>query len=531
MPRFGTIKANLGRRLNMTPADTPWSSHTLIPAPVPAEGDGVVDACVIGAGIAGLTTALLLARNGRSVVVVEAGTPGRGESRRTSAHLTSALDDRFLELERLHGRTGAALAAESHAAAIDFIAKLVQDQDIACDFKRVDGYLISVSGRADELQRELVAARRAGLQVQEVDQVPGVGGWTGPALAFAHQARFDPGAYLDGLARCCREAGVGFLTPARVVRVDEGEPAEVEIHDGTVIRARDVVVATNVPINDLLMLHTKLEAYRSYVIALRVPTGTFPDLLLWDDGDPYHYLRLTQDGQGDLLVVGGEDHRTGQQAEGAHPYQVLEQWTRERFPACGPVVHAWSGQIIEPVDSLALIGRNPGDRHIHVITGDSGNGLTHGTLGGMLITDLICGRPNPWAELYRPNRLTLVAAGDYAGNAVNSMYQYRDWLVAGSTSDTDTIEPEQGAILRGLVNPEAVHRDAQGHLRRCSAICPHLGGLVRWNHQEGTWDCPCHGSRFTSHGTVLNGPAIADLSPLVEAEVAARPSSIPGEGS
>jgi len=281
-----------------------------------------------------------------------------------------------------------------------------------------------------------------------------------------------------------------------------------------VVRATAVVVASNVPINDRVLLQTKLEAYRTYVLAVRIPSGAFPDALVWDDSDPYHYLRLASDEHGDLLIVGGEDHKTGQgPAEADAPHRRLEQWLRERVPEAGEIVHAWSGQIIEPVDSLAYIGLNPGSTRVYVITGDSGNGLTHGTLGGLLVADQIGNVANTWGELYRPSRINFQATAEYAAHNANVLRQYGDWLGVVTGGSAEDVVVGEGAVVWNGIQPIAAHRDATGRLHTCSAVCPHLGGLVRWNTQEKTWDCPCHGSRFSGTGAVLNGPANTPLSP------------------
>ena len=504
----------------MTNDNTPWR-WTCHPSQIAANIASLttVDVCVVGSGIAGLTTAYALACAGRSVVVLEAHGIGSGETAHTSAHLASALDDRFTALERLHGLTGSRLAAQSHAAAIDFIERLVGERRINCEFSRVDGFLFTTAGDGSGLEDEFAAATRAGLPVEQIAGVPGAESWSGPALRFPRQARFDPMAYLQGLVEAALAVGVRLFPHTRVARITDGPLVEVETIGGHVLKASTVVVATNVPINDRLLLQTKLAAYRTYVLAVRIPPGAFPDALVWDDGHPYHYLRLIPDadGTGPLLLIGGEDHKTGQNPEDPNePYRHLERWLRERMPAAGEIIHAWSGQIIEPVDSLAYIGRNPGGTNVYVATGDSGNGLTHGTLAGLLITDLVCGIPNAWEELYRPSRITLKAAVEYAGRNTDTLRQYADWLATlGGAPDAEI--PRGGGATRweGL-QPVAIHRDEAGHLHTCSAVCPHLGGLVRWNATEKTWDCPCHGSRFSSDGTVLNGPANKDLAPLAD---------------
>jgi Rieske Fe-S protein len=238
-----------------------------------------------------------------------------------------------------------------------------------------------------------------------------------------------------------------------------------------------------------------------------VPPDTVPAALYWDTADPYHYVRL----HGDLLIAGGEDHKTGQEDDAYDRFAYLESWTRERFPI-GEVEYTWSGQVMEPVDGLAYIGRNPADKaHILVATGDSGQGMTHGTIAGILLTDLILGRPNPWGRLYDPSRKSLKSAAEYLKENVNVAKQYLDYVSPGEVGSVDEIRPGHGAVVRHGLTKLAVYRDEQGALHSRSAVCPHLGCIVHWNSLEGSWDCPCHGSRFGTDGRVLNGPAVTSL--------------------
>lgn len=487
----------------------------------PLAADASTEVCIVGAGIAGLTTAYLLARQGRRVIVLERGTLAGGESGRTTAHLVSALDDRYVELERLHGADGARLAAASHAAAIDAIEGIVADEHIDCGFRRLDGYLFAPPGEPVQLlEDELAAARRAGLVgVRFVDRAPIAGFDTGPCLCFPNQGQFHPLKYLAALADGILQHGGHLHTGTGVAAVAGGETATVTTAAGLTVKARAVVVATNTPINDRVVIHTKQAAYRSYVIGVAVPRGTVTPALFWDTPDPYHYVRIAEaiSETDELLIVGGEDHKTGQADDGEARFARLEAWARERFPAAGELRYRWSGQIIEPVDSLAFIGRNPGDDdNIFVATGDSGTGMTHGTIAGLLLSDLITGRPNPWEKLYDPGRISLRAAGDFARENLNVVRQYSEWLGRGDADSVTQIHLGEGAVIRDGLHLVAVYRDADGELHRRDARCPHLGCVVGWNGTERTWDCPCHGSRFDAHGRVINGPAGADLAGVGE---------------
>jgi len=227
--------------------------------------------------------------------------------------------------------------------------------------------------------------------------------------------------------------------------------------------------------------------------------------------------RTTRSPDRDILIVGGEDHKTGQADNAEDRHARLANWARSRFPQMETVEFTWVGQVMESIDGLAFIGRNPLDKeNVFIATGDSGMGMTHGTIAGILLTDLILGRENPWATLYDPSRKTLLAAGEFAKEAVNMAAQYADWVTGGDVSSTDEIADDSGAVMRRGLSKIAVHRDAHGKLHELSAVCPHLGCIVRWNASEKTWDCPCHGSRFGKLGKVINGPANTDLAPTDE---------------
>lgn len=490
----------------------------------PLRQDAAADVCVVGAGIAGLSVAYFLAREGREVIVLDAAGICGGDTGLTTAHLASALDDRFTELEQMHGERGSRLAAHSHAAAIDRIEAIVREEKIACDFRRLNGYLFQAPGQEEHLLlEEMDAARRAGLKVNKVAGVPGLPATVGTALEFEDQARFDPAHYLAGLARAFVRRGGRIFGDTFVNDVKGGPGAHVITRDGHRVAATSLVVATNSPMNNRIAIHTKQAAYRTYAIALKVPNDV-PDALYWDTADPYHYVRLFDSRKGRVLIVGGEDHRTGQDDGRAH-WDLLEAWARSMWPNLGERVAWWSGQVLEPVDGLAFIGRLLSDEpNVYIATGDSGHGMTHGTIAGQLITDLILGRENEWATLYDPGRKTLQSATAFLGENLNTAAQYTDWLTGGDVSDGAEIKPGEGALIRVGLTKVAAYRDEKGELHCLSATCPHLGGVVRWNGVEKTWDCPCHGSRFGPTGEVLNGPSPKPLEPT-EAEACATSES------
>ncbi len=402
----------------------------------------------------------------------------------------------------------------SHQAAIDRIEAICEQEGIACEFERVEGYLFGADEHSrTELTRELAACRRAGLDAELLAQSP-LPFKHGPAICFQRQAQFHPTKYLEGLAAAIHRLGGLIITGAKVTAIHEQDPVRVELENGHSIAAGSLVVATNSPVNDVFAMHTKQASYRSYVIGVRVRRDQIQKALYWDTREPYHYVRLTQDGE--ILIVGGEDHKVGQSNTPEASWAHLESWLRERIVDAGEVVFRWSGQIQEPADGLAFIGRNPGaSDHVFIVTGDSGNGITHGAIAGMLVKDLVLKQENPWQHLYDPGRKIVrpEALRSFFKENVNVAIQYTDWL-SGTDKKATSIEPGHGAVQRRGVRRVAVYVDEAGRQHECSAVCPHLGGVVRWNRAERSWDCPCHGSRFDPHGRVMTGPAKHDLAPV-----------------
>jgi glycine/D-amino acid oxidase-like deaminating enzyme/nitrite reductase/ring-hydroxylating ferredoxin subunit len=496
-----------------------WRATEEEPSTSALKQDVRAEVCIIGAGIAGLTTAYLLGREGRSVIVLDDGPIGGGNTERTTAHLSNAIDDRYVEIERLHGERGARVAAKSHTAAIDTIERIVLEEQIDCDFERVDGYLFTPPRKSKKiLDDELKAAHRAGLEdVERVRRAALDSFDTGSALRFPRQAQFHPLKYLNSLADAIKRDGGLIFTggAAHASEILGGPDARVITVGGYTIFTDAVVVATNSPVNDRFEIHTKQAPYLTYVIGARIPRGSVPHALYWDTLDPYHYIRVQKsedDKEHEILIIGGEDHKTGQEHDFIRRYSRLEKWARNRFPLMGEIEFRWSGQVFETIDGLAFIGRNPLDEpNVYIATGDSGMGMTHGTIAGLLLTDLIMGRQNEWADVYDPARKTISALGEFAKENLNVAAQFTDYVTPGEVDSEAEVKPGEGALLRSGLAKTAIYRDEDGIVHRMSAVCKHLGCIVNWNTNEKTWDCPCHGSRYDSVGRVINGPANSDL--------------------
>ncbi|HYC04492.1 MAG TPA: FAD-dependent oxidoreductase [Azospirillaceae bacterium] len=501
------------------PSAAAFAPYSLVDQGKPA------DVVVIGAGIAGMTTAYLLAREGRKVLVVDKGPVGGGMTGRTTAHLANAFDDRYSLLEEMHDVNASRLVAESHTAAIDTIERIAREEGIDCDFRRVDGYLfLAPDCERKILEDEIAAAHRAGLTaVTMVEDFALPGGQRAPALRFPNQGQFHPLKYLRGLADAITRLGGHIVTGHLVESVEGGEYATLKMADGHTLKALACVVATNSPFIDKVHIHTKQAPYRTYVVGLRIPKGAVQPALWWDTLDVYHYVRLeaSNDGSGDdVLIVGGEDHKTGEAHDMAERLARLEAWARERWPQAGERVYEWSGQVMEPYDGLGFIGRDPANTaNIVIATGDSGMGMTHGTIAGLLLTDLLQGRENPWAGLYDPSRKMHRNLKTYLKENLDVAKEFvKEHLGGGEVTSETAIPVGAGGVVSMGGQKVAVYKAPDGTVSRVSAVCTHLGCIVHWNEMETCWDCPCHGSHFGTDGSVLCGPASAPLKPVQPGE-------------
>ncbi len=475
------------------------------------KGNLAVDVAIVGGGITGLTAATLLKEAGLTVAVIEAGRLAEGVSGYTTAHLTEALDRSYETLIKDFGEDGARLAAESSRAALSAIEGLVGQGGIECGFTKLPAYQYTEDAdRVPELEAERKAALSIGVRVSLTHNVP-LPFTVAGALRFDNQAQFHPRRYLHALALAVPGGGSQVFENTRVMAIEDGDPCRVVTESATVT-ARDVIVATHGPFSNVL-LQTKVANYQSYVLALRLKTGEEAPLgLFWDTEDPYHYIRAQTTDKGPLLLVGGEDHKTGQDDNTVERFEALLEFARRRFKVAS-VQYRWSDQVVEPVDGLPFIGRGLASRHVYLATGYSGTGLTLGTLAAMLNTDLILGRENPYQDLYNPNRFKPVASiVDFVKeNKDFPVHLVRDHLKGAEVESLAGVARGEGRIVELSGAKTAVFRDEHGLLHAVSPVCTHLGCIVAFNGAEKTWDCPCHGSRFDKDGKVLCGPAIHPL--------------------
>jgi glycine/D-amino acid oxidase-like deaminating enzyme/nitrite reductase/ring-hydroxylating ferredoxin subunit len=447
---------------------------------------------------------------------------------RTSAHLTSNIDDLYSELIRMRGEAEARTYSKARLAAIDRIEEIQQSESIDCDFKRVDGYLFPAkTDDVKTLEDEFAACLTIGFPgVAWVDQTPIKNVGSGRSLVFRNQARFHPCMYLAGVVRSIEREGGQLYADTPVISVEEKDGSVlVKTAKNNVVRARAAVIATNSPINNWLAVHTKQAPYRTYVIAGVIPRGSVPDALYWDTLDPYHYVRIQPDAEYDWLIVGGEDHKTGAADDAERRVAKLEAWARSLVPELGSIEYLWSGQVLDPVDFLPFSGKNPGSESIFIHTGDSGEGLTNGVIGSQVLADLIMGRKNIWAELLEPSRVTVKAASRFVSENVAVAANFAEHLTGGERSSVEELKRGEGAVIRDGSRKVAAYRDDDGALHVRSAACTHAGCMLHWNSFERCWDCTCHGSHFSFDGEPLNAPAVM---PLKEAREVREPVKAAG---
>src|SRR6185437_13245908 len=378
-----------------------WAATADVPQFKPLDHDIYAEVCVIGGGLAGLTTAYLAAEKGLAVVVLDDNDICGGETHRTTAHLSNVIDDHYSELVKKLGVHKSMLAQQAHTAAINAIQRIAVTERIDCDFRWVPGYLFCGPNQdADDLRKEFEAAQKIRFSGVEMLKSTPFGSALPndfPCIKYLRQAQFHVLKYLSGLAKAISRLSGRIFTYTHISEIKDGQPAVVTTAGGAKVRAQWVVVATNSPVSDYMKVYMKEAAWRTYALAGAVDRGYVDEALFWDLADPYHYIRTQplEDHNHEWLVVGGEDHRTGHEANPAVRLSALEDYTRELFPAVREVQLHWSGQVMETMDGLALIGRDPerGD-NILMYSGDSGMGMTHGTIAGMLLTDMMSGTEN-----------------------------------------------------------------------------------------------------------------------------------------
>lgn len=488
-----------------------WVDSTPTPAFPRLDEPVVVDAAVVGAGIAGITAATLLKEAGKTVALLESKEVLRGVTGYTTAKLTSGHNLIYGAITSTFGPEAARLYAEANEAAIAHVAAVAEARKIACDLERTSNYVYTEApGGVDEIRAEVKAARAAGLDASFVEETPLPFPVAG-AVRQEGQAQFHPRKYLIPLAESIPGDGSCVFQETRALSVEDGEPCRVRTNRGEVI-ARDVIVATHLPILDRGLYFAKTSPKRSYVLGFSMDEAQAPEGMFISTETPIHSIRHAPFDGRRLLLIGGEGHKAGQDDDTRRRYASLEEWGRARFEL-GSVEYRWSTHDNYSADRVPYIGKlGRRAEHVYVATGFNGWGMTNGTVAGILLCDAILGKPNPWAEVYDSTRLPqLGAARRLVKENANVGLRWLGDRLPGRARSVAELAAGEGDVVSVGGERAAVYREDDGTLISLSPVCTHLGCIVGWNTAEKTWDCPCHGSRFDRQGRVIQGPAVQDL--------------------
>jgi len=488
-----------------TAAESLWLAGRAGPSfPVPGT-ERAFDVLVLGGGITGLTTALLLKQHGAKVAVIEADRVGTGATGNSTAKVTALQGTMLSTITRSRGADVAAAYADQSLAGVEMVATLVAELGIDCDLRRRTAYTLALDdSELSAVEQEADAARDAGLPVDttaEVDLPFDVAG----AVRLDDQLELHPLAYARGLATAIDSDGSRVFEQTRALSVEEARPIRVMTTHGE-LSGDQVVVATHYPVWDRGLYFTRLETMRSYCIAARV-RGEPSRSMSITAGNPTWSFRSA----GDLMIVCGQGHATGARNAGQDRFTALEDCARRHWDVT-EITHRWSAQDAVPYDHTPVIGTyTPVSSRMFVATGFSKWGLSSGTMSAMLLATQIAGGSVP-TDVFSPHRLSLRGLPTLARMNIKVAVDIVGDRLMPSQGPAEQTPPGQARVVRSGTERTGVYRDEAGELHAVSLRCTHLGCLLRFNAAERSWDCPCHGSRFDVDGAVLEGPAVRPLS-------------------
>jgi glycine/D-amino acid oxidase-like deaminating enzyme/nitrite reductase/ring-hydroxylating ferredoxin subunit len=479
-----------------------------------ASSSKLYDVVIVGGGITGITTALQLQQSGKECLVLEAHSLCFGTTGGTTAHLNTLLDTPYTTISKNFGEENAQLVAKAARSAINLVKDNISAYAIDCGFKETPAYLFSQDmDQTKELQEILEASSKAGLQVSYTNHLP-IAVPFNKIMKVEKQARFSPVQYVLALARAFEHAGGSIVQQCRVMDTKGDDTITVETSKGS-YQARVVIFATHIPIG-VNLLHFRCQPYRSYAMAVRLENDKYPEGLIYDMYDPYHYFRTQEVNGQQYLIAGGEDHRTGTEENTEQCFRKLEAYIRQYFNV-EEISYQWSSQYYEPADGLPYIGHLPGHpNNMLVASGFGGNGMTYSHVAAQLLTDIVLGNGTPYLQLFNPNRIKPVAgfANFIKNNAVVTKELLSKLLPAEKLKELSGLANNEGHVVKHDNHKVALYKDEEGNVHALNPNCTHIDCQVCWNGTEQSWDCPCHGARFNYDGEVLNGPAIEQLEKI-----------------
>jgi glycine/D-amino acid oxidase-like deaminating enzyme/nitrite reductase/ring-hydroxylating ferredoxin subunit len=496
--------------------ESPWqkTSYPNTQSNGPQHPDDIYDCLIVGGGITGLTAALLLQKAGRKTIIAEAANIGFGTTGGTSAHINTFADTNYKEAESAFGEDGAQLFADAVLEGFGLISSNIDKYQISCDYATKTGFVYAeTEEEISMLDNMYKGTVKVGVPVQYVEEVPTPVKYI-KALQFDGQAQFHPLKYLKGLEAAYIAAGGIVQENMMIKNLSNEDDIHIAETETTVIRACNVIYATHMP-PGITVLNFEAAPYRSYVLAVKLKSSKYPDALIYDCQDPYHYIRThVIDGE-ELLIVGGADHKTGH-SDPAKAFADLEKYVRNYYNVSS-VKYRWSSQYYIPADGLPYIGQMPLTADgVYCATGYNGNGMMLGSVAGKILSDLVRKRPNRYAELFSPSRIKPIDSfKEFVRENADVVYHFvADRINIHEIDYIKRLQPGTGKVVEVDGKKIAAYRDEQGNVHALSPVCTHAGCIVNWNAEEKTWDCPCHGARYTIEGRVLTGPATRGLSSI-----------------
>lgn len=492
-----------------------WQASVPPYQPGNVPGSGSYDVIIVGGGITGLSTGLLLQESGKKCLILEANSLCFGTTGGTTAHLNTLMDTPYSTIRKKFNAESAATVAKSTEAAIELVRRNIKEYSIDCDFSEADAFLFAQDSEQEKKLKEIAeASLEAGLELQFTESIPVPAPFIS-AIQVKGQAKFNPVKYVYGLAKAFEIRGGHIKQDCRVTSVDVNEKVEVTASSGQ-YSCSDLIYATHIP-PGVNLLHLRCIPYRSYAMAVQLnKKEEYPDNLCYDMVDPYHYYR-TQEVDGQLyLIAGGKDHKTGHEENTEHRFTELEAHIRKMF-SVKKIAYKWSSQYFEPADGLPYIGHLPGHpEHLYVATGFGGNGMVYSGVAAMTLQAILNNEENDQTKLFNPNRLKPVAGftnfiqhnAGVAGELLSRLFsgEHLEELAAMAPGEARMVSYENQKI--------ALYKDEDGALHAINPVCTHLKCEVNWNNAERSWDCPCHGARYSYDGRVLTGPADRDAEPI-----------------
>lgn len=492
-----------------------WQDNTMRQTGVTTVEDSLFDVLIIGGGITGISTALMLQKAGQRCVIAEGKAPGFGSTGGTSAHLNTFFDATYSEIESDFSADTAKLVAQAGKEAFSILKGFIDHYQIDCDFEYKDGYVFSENEKeSKELKDILEASAHAGIEVRATNK-NGVPIPFENSIVFRDQGQFHPLKYINALAKEFISLGGLIMEDTWIIETIYKDQVHTAIGDRASVKAKHLVYATHIP-PGINVLSLKCAPYRSYVLGIKLKDDAYPDDLIYDMQEPYHYFRTHVINGKKYLLLGGEDHKTGH-ADPEKAFENLEAYARQYYQV-DVVAYKWSSQYYVPVDGLPYIGAFPGgQKHTFVATGFNGNGMMFGTLSAKIISDQILGNENLFAELFSPSRMKPVAGfTDFVRENADVAYHFVvDRFTAEELNSIKELAPGDGMVAKFQGEKLAIYKDESGKVTALNPTCTHAGCMVNFNSAEKSWDCPCHGGRFDISGKVLTGPPLKDLEQLI----------------